>query len=159
MVLIAILVAVLGSAAVLLVKVRSALPRRLGRVDPGILDSWIEEMRSNGGKGSAIYIRTHNGTASLQLEIRELGRDGEIVLVHPEAEWSKHYFGKVRDLAISLRLPVDFTASGVPRRWPTMWIGFGSDVVAARDFVLRVLVEIYGTSPASDCRMSLLLMK
>lgn len=146
-------VAVLAAAAFWM---RSLLPRRHDGVSAELLNSWLEEARAGGGRGSGVYIRVHGGTESLQVEVRGPPGEREFVLVYPRAEWSEPYFERIRQMAKSAGFRMDHTPAGKTRRWDSMLVGLGADVRAASGFVISILTEVYHASLTDDCRVSLL---
>ncbi len=136
--------------------IRSLLPRRHNGVSADLLNSWLEEARVSGGRGSGVYIRVHSGAASLQIEVQGSSGKKRFVLVYPKAEWSAPYFERVQRMAKSAGFPAERTPAGNPRQWESMLVNFGTDVQSASNFAISVLTEVYGASLTSDCRVSLL---
>ena len=134
---------------------RSLMPRRHNGVSANLLNSWLEEARSSGGRNSGVYIRVHGGAESLQVEVNGPPAQRDFVLVYPKAEWSVPFFDRVREKAVSCGLRLSYTPAGSPRQWDTMLIRLGNNVQPATNFVLSVITDIYGASLDSECRVSL----
>jgi hypothetical protein len=130
-----------------------AVPRRVIGFNTALLESSLDEILREGGRGSVVYLKSRKGIESLQFHVDEKDQVRQLVLVYPAVEWSHPYFEEIqRDAAA--QFPVTHTPAGKPRRDPAIWVWFGSEVSAAAGFAMAVLSSIYGLSPEVDCEMS-----
>ncbi|HYW07498.1 MAG TPA: hypothetical protein VE913_11105, partial [Longimicrobium sp.] len=106
----------------------------------------------NGGDHSIVHVRVRGGPEGLRFRLEGPPDRRELFMWYPNAEWSRAYFEQIRHRARSDRLLITFSPTGNSREPEFIRIAFGTDVVAARRFAMRVLTRVYDASLADECR-------